>query len=142
MRLYTYVIILVSASIVFYMAGYQPLLFNIISDTTLGLSNGIGESFVNTISQVFSGLTGTGLAVGLFALLGIPLITGLVAGGNSFLPVFAVPLIMIAVVLVNFLIIPTEILLDNTVPETLRTIIILFFNVNLMLAILSFVRGD
>lgn len=127
----TYIFLLFGISLVFYLGGYQALMWNALSNE-VGTDQTIGESFLNSLGDIFSNPT-------LLAILGVSAVTSFLLGGASFSAVFIIPLFILGV-LANVFIIPSTLFFDPSV-GFIGTALGLFMNILLMLAIVNFMKG-
>ena len=142
MRLSAYVMLLFSISLVFYMMGNQPIMlkmFDSQGNSTLGTTpvspeevrdgdpplDGDGTSILGLILLALGGLTVLGI------------ITGQIGG---FAAIYIIPFILLFM-LMNFFVFPLDFIMAEDVPEFIKYPIAVFFNLLLILAVLSFIRG-
>jgi hypothetical protein len=138
MSLQTYVFLLFGISIALFFAGYKPLMFSMLQcDTTQPTCNPDVNYGYNAINNLFNSLLN---APTLLGIIGVTAITGVLLGG-SFGVVYTIPIIIVVVTLSNFILLPTDFLLDVSLPWEIKAIMIGFFNLLLLLALISFIRG-
>lgn len=132
MRMIAYIMCLFGISIAFYLAGYQPLMWDMLSET-VGTSGSIAQTIINSIYSIFTNPL-------FLAALGISAITSYLLSGSNFSVFFIIPLLML-VVFANIFILPSSYLFDTTLPTFVRGVIAVFFNIFMLGAILQFVGG-
>lgn len=127
----TYMFLLFGIGLVFYLGGYQPLIWTALTDE-VGSDQGIGEAFLNSLGDIFSNPT-------LLAILGVAAISSFLIGGAQFSAVFIIPLFILGV-FANIFIIPSAFFFDNSL-GFIGTALGLFMNLLLMLAMVNFMKG-
>lgn len=129
----TYLIILFGISMVFYLGGYKPIMFETFNQE-VGSDKSIGQSFVNTLANTFTDPT-------FLTLIGFATVAGFLQSGSSFSAVFLVPMFFI-IAFANMLILPSSFLFDPTIGNNfVRIGIGVFMNIFLLLALLNFIQG-
>ena len=136
-----YILLMFAISIVFFLAGYQPILVAIMTNTVTG------QNFINALLSIFNPFTTFGMLF--YAAIGIRIVTSFLGSGGNFSVFFVIPIIMLAVVM-QLLVMPLSYLLacdpnliDCPLSPTspMGMIITGFFYLLMMLAIFEFVRG-
>jgi len=140
-----YILLMFAISIVFFLAGYQPILVAIMTNTVTG------QSFINALLSIFNPFTTFGMLF--YAAIGISIVTSFLGSGGNFSVFFVIPIIMLAVVM-QLLVMPLSYLLacdpnlidcSTYIPlsptSPMGMIITGFFYLLMMLAIFEFVRG-
>lgn len=140
MRVGTFIVVMFSTAFVFYLMGYNSIIFDTLIGA-LGTDEPIAQNILNQITNIFQGGDGV-LALGIFALLGIAAVTSFVLTGSNQLGLFIVPLVLMAILMANFVVFPLSFMFDQTLPELVRFSMFGFLNLWLMLAIIGFIRGD
>ena len=136
MSLKTYVFILFGISIALFFVGYKPLLWSMMQCSTTSTTCVPTGNFATTIlNQLISLITNPGFLLGTSLALFVPFIIG-----GSFSVYYVIPIIIIETI-ANFLLLPTDFLLQSTLPPEMQMIILGFMNLFLLLTIIEFVRG-
>lgn len=136
MGLKLYVFLLFGISIALYFVGYKPLLFSILQCDTAATvcvpSTNFATQVLNTFLQLFSNpffFVGTALAIF------VPFVVG-----GSFNVYYLIPFILLTA-LSNFLILPSDFLIQTALPVEIKMIVLGFLNLLLLLTAIQFIRG-
>lgn len=136
MGLSTYVFILFGVSIAFFLTGSPSMIFGILScDQTQATCSSFGTTGESVANQLINTLANPN---SLIFIAGVSL-TGLLTGGS-----FGVVYILPALIIIAFetlLFVPTDILMNESVPFEVRMIVLGFFAIFQILTIIEFVRG-
>lgn len=137
MGLTTYVMLLFGISIALFFLGYKPLMFTMLQcDTTAPTCDPNVNYGYNALNNILTSIVTNPLVLGLA---GIGIVSGILLGG-TFAVVYVIP-ILILFAITNFVLLPTDFLLNSVLPWEIKAIILGFLNLMLLLTIVSFVRG-
>jgi hypothetical protein len=131
MGLSAWVISLFAISVVFYMCGYHPLMFDSM-EQNVGSSEISGAAILNGIFKIFSNPE-------VLAVLLVAAVASFTLGGSNFNIMFIFPIAMLMII-ANVIILPGSYLFDSTL-GIMGKIIGIFFNLWFMLVAFAFIRG-
>jgi len=132
MKLSTYIMILFSVSLFFYLVDYQPIAFETIL-SSIGNEPLTIRGLINLFFSIFQN------EAFLLVLAG-SLVTAFLLGGSNFSLVYLVPIFLLLMV-TNIFVFPTSFLFDSAIPFLMRVIIGMLFNVFLLLVVVEFIKG-
>jgi hypothetical protein len=136
MSLKVYIFLLFGISISLFFVGYKPLLFSMLQCSTASATCVPTANFAQgIINSLLSLLTNPGFLLGAGVALFVPFLIG-----GSFSVYYVIPILMISV-LGNFLLLPTDFILQTTLPAEIQMIMLGFMNLLLLLTVIEFVRG-
>jgi len=134
MNIYLYISLIFGISLVFYLLGYHPVGFDLLTEIS---QNGL------TIGDLLEKLgTSTKTLIGIFSgVLGVAIISSFVLGsgsiGNTLWLFIKMSVILLAV---NFFVLPTEIISGAGLPTEISMVIMAFLNVLTLLVVISVVE--
>jgi len=134
MNIYLYISLIFGISLVFYLLGYHPVGFDLLTEIS---QNGL------TIDALLENLgTSTKTLIGIFSgVLGVAIISSFVLGsgsiGNTLWLFIKMSVILLAV---NFFVLPTEIISGAGLPTEISMVIMAFLNVLTLLVVISVVE--
>lgn len=132
MNISTYIFVLFSISAIFYLMGYQPIIFTTLAGE-VGTDQPIAQTLINNFFNIFSNPL-------FLTALGITAVASFLLSSANFSVFFIVPIIMLSV-FANIFILPSSYLFDPNLPDFLKLFIGIFFNLFMMMAVINFIRG-
>lgn len=133
MRFYAYVILMFAIALVFYLMGYQPVLFYVFQNQGSGFMN--AQDVLMSFARMFTSEQGLTYLLALAVVGVVATLTG------SFAALYIIPLLMLVAIL-NFLIFPFSFVFDPALPEIIKVPVVVFFNLITILALSTFIRGQ
>jgi len=134
MNIYLYISLIFGISLVFYLLGYHPVGFDLLTEIS---QNGL------TIGDLLEKLgQSTEDLIGIFSsVLGVAIISSFVLGSGSIGNTLWLFIKMSAILLaVNFFVLPTEIIAGAGLPTEISMIIMAFLNVLMLLVVISVIK--
>lgn len=148
MRLFSYIILLFSLSLVFFFLGYTSPLSAVLANqgctqAQIAAAQAAGtslncimdtQSFITALASNITSSTSLNTLLGIAAVgFAISLLTG-------FTTIYLVPLIMLLVFL-NYVVFPISFIADPLLPDFVKIPLFVFFNILTVMAMVSFIRG-
>jgi hypothetical protein len=148
MRFETYVMLLFSLSVVFFFLGYQSPLMQVLNNqgcTTaqIAAAEAAGTSLNCTITpSSFLSILASNMTSdnAIAALLGIAVI-GAAVLLSGFGAIYIIPLMMLLAFL-NYVVFPISFIFDPALPALIKYPLVVFFNLLMILSVVSFTRGS
>jgi hypothetical protein len=148
MRLETYIMLLFSITIVFYFLGYQSPLMQVLTNqgctqaqidaaALAGTSLNCSITPASFLTVLASNMTSDNAIA---ALLGIAVI-GAAVLLSGFGAIYIIPLMML-LAFMNYVVFPISFIFDPLLPAIIKYPLIVFFNLLMILSIVSFTRGN
>jgi len=134
MNIYLYISLIFGISLVFYLLGYHPVGFDLLTEIS---QNGLTiDALLENLGRSTKGL------IGIFGeILGIAIISSFVLGSGSIGNTLWLFIKMSAILLaVNFFVLPTEIIAGAGLPTEISMVIMAFLNVLTLLVVISVIE--
>jgi hypothetical protein len=141
MRLSMYLSLIFSISLVFYLAGYTPVGWQVLALTDTGIYNIAPDGGLNTTIQPSTEDVNNNPNSVLLILFGTIMASVLLLSFVlGFSAIYIIPAIILFGIL-NFFVFPMGAILDLAMPDMLRVSIIFFYNFITVMAVITFIRG-
>lgn len=141
MRLSMYLSLLFSISLVFYIAGYTPVGWQVLTMTSGGIFNiapdGNIDDTIQPTEELVAENSGSVLLILFGTIMASVLVLSFVLGFSA---IYIIPAILLFGIL-NFFVFPLGAILDLAMPDMLRVSIIFFYNFITVMAVITFIRG-